>query len=199
MSGFHLTKIEIMQLAYGLIGKTFISIDDLGSIGNWASNMYDIKIAALLQDDYWPFVNAQRKLNRLSETPLKGWKYAFQLPSDYLTANYVWETLDYYIYEDRVYCDLNEITLDYRTFPAYSAKFRADFIMYVVYDLALDYSLNSKVGKDYISYLTKQASEWRVKATAAAAKAQPNRSMRSRPMTSVRAAGGGRTPVIIEN
>jgi len=191
----YLNKSKLMQLAYGYIGRTFNTSSELGPIGSWASELYDLKVPALLASDYWSFSNTYRELAQLSETPLAEWQYAYQLPSDYLTANYVTQTLDYYIFEDKLYSNLNEITLNYRFMPE-NPKFRADFMMYLVYELAADYSLASEAKDSYQKTLRELAETWRIKATASSAKATPNRSFRSQPLTSVRGTGSGTTKLI---
>jgi len=180
-----LNKIEILQQAYGLIGKYFNDINDLGPSGDWASKHYDLVVKSIIQNDYWPFANAQRELARLSETPLAGWQYAYQLPSDYLTANYVEDTLRYYIFEDKLYSDNDKVILNYRFMPS-NSRFRANFTIYLVYRIATDLGLNSQVTEKYLSYLIQETEKLRISAASANSKEVPNRTFRSRPLDEVR-------------
>lgn len=71
----------------------------------------------------WRHTLVKRRLNRLTDTPVSEWKYAFQLPADRLAGPRAVFTTDeqsaptlkeYDIYQDHVYCNEPAIWIDYQ-------------------------------------------------------------------------------------
>jgi len=176
----------MIQLAMGHLGKGINALSDLGPVEDYVSLMYDIRLEAALADNFWGFANKTQELSRLpGEYINPDWKYTFQLPSDYLTANKVFETFPYIIEGRYLMANSQDVTLDYRYLPS-NALFRADFIEYFTTSLAADLALPIAEKAEYIQVLTLRAEKARERAVSSSAKAAPNRPFRLNPMIAVR-------------
>jgi len=117
----HTTDISISSNALLLLGhKAIASFTEGGAGATVASNLYTTIYESLLTRHRWRFAVGQKTLSRLVDAPLNNWTYAFQLPSDFLSAIKVYPHTDYEIYEDMIYSNQNTIDLDYIFKPSES-------------------------------------------------------------------------------
>lgn len=113
------TSIDISSKALLLIGEAPISSfteDTTASL--IAANLYEVAYESLLTLHPWRFASTKATLSRLTATPANEWKYAYQLPADFLVAQHVDANNDnYQIYGDKLYSDNTSIILDYTYKP----------------------------------------------------------------------------------
>tara|TARA_R110002153_G_scaffold269481_1_gene435103 strand:+ start:45 stop:401 length:357 start_codon:yes stop_codon:yes gene_type:complete len=109
------TSIDLASNALLLIGEeTISSFTNDTTAALVAANLYDLTYESLLTLHPWRFASTQIVLSRLTSTPVSTWKYAYQLPADFLVAQHVDNSTDMYqIYTDKLYSDNSTITLDY--------------------------------------------------------------------------------------
>ncbi|MFQ5471528.1 MAG: hypothetical protein ACE5FA_01405, partial [Dehalococcoidia bacterium] len=74
--------------------------------------------------------------SQLVAKPLNEWTYAYQLPADFLVAQFV-DVGDYEIYEDKVYSDQKTLILDYIFKPG-EEKLPPYFTKALIYQIAAD-------------------------------------------------------------
>ena len=89
------------------------SFTDGGAGANTADALYTTTYDSLLAQYRWRFASAKQTLNRLTTSPLNEWKYAFQLPSNYIVGVGIHPRVDYEIYEDKLLTNAEAIDLDY--------------------------------------------------------------------------------------
>jgi hypothetical protein len=186
------TKFEIISVALAQIGKGPInSTSELDDFGNFAVAIYNVQVPALLSVNYWNFANAIVELNMLTQSPpIDRWKYAYQLPAEYLKANALlddngYPILEYVIYENKLYTDYTPVKLDHRFYPDES-RFSAAFVQYLVYSLAYEYAKPSEVTASVRGELLKTAMAWKSIAIIDSTQTQPNKEIVSRPFIDVR-------------
>jgi len=106
--------ISICSNALVLIGDNPISsFDEEGTGAKVANNFYETSLKAKLGEYTWNFATKQKKLTKLSETPLNKWDYMYQLPSDHIRTITVYPHSDYEILEDKIYSSTDDLELDY--------------------------------------------------------------------------------------
>lgn len=147
------TDISMSSNALLLIGHgTIASFAEGGAGAEVASNLYTTTYENLLTMHRWRFASAKRDLNRLVATPLNEWTYAYQLPADYLTAIKVYPDVDYEIYEDKIYADVDSLALDYIYKPDES-RLPPYFVKLMEFHLAAQFSVpvtdNSTKAEEY--------------------------------------------------
>ena len=107
------SSISIASNALLLLGSNPLSSFSEGTTqATLASNLYETSYLGLLTSHRWRFATKQARLARLSEKPLNGYEYAFQIPSDCI---YVIKPSvgDYEVYESLIHANATEILLDY--------------------------------------------------------------------------------------
>lgn len=83
-----------------------------------ASNLYETTYESLLSLHPWRFASTKLELSRLTASPTNQWKYAYQLPVDFLVAQHVdTGNQNYQIYTDKLYSDSPSMVLDYTYKP----------------------------------------------------------------------------------
>ncbi len=111
------TKYTISSDALAMVGGERIDSFDSGTVeSEVAGNFYEDELEALLKDYYWSFARRQALLAQSAVTPLEGWDYAYQLPTNFLQLEKVWpDTLsEWDIFEDQLYLNYDESpTIDY--------------------------------------------------------------------------------------
>ena len=184
------SRIKIISTALAKVGKGPINnTSELDDFGNFAEDIYDAVVPAILAGRYWSFANAVVGLNKLTTTPiLDKWKYAYQIPADYLTANGVTPFSDYDIYEDKIYSNVDGLYLDYRFYPDES-KFPPNFVMYLINLLAVEYAPAAEVDQETFAKLALDLRKWEGIAVSTSGQAKPNRRVRSSPFLNARSAG----------
>ncbi len=79
------SEVEIVNRALARIGSTPIqSFDDPGAAGNIPERTHRAVVEDLLTKNGWSFAMKYASLSRETDTPVRGWTYAFALPSDRL-------------------------------------------------------------------------------------------------------------------
>jgi len=113
------TSIDLASNALLLIGEeTISSFTDDTTAALVAANLYAPTYEGLLTQHPWRFASTKAQLARLVEAPINQWKYAFQLPSDFLVAQHVDKGNDnFQIYADKLYTDQPTMILDYTYKP----------------------------------------------------------------------------------
>lgn len=135
------TAIDICSNAFIRIGAPPISsFTEGGAQGVAANNLYEPTVRAILSEHRWRFAAAKRQLARLTSAPLNEWSYAFQLPSDLLMLYRVHPTTDYQVFEDKIYANVQEMSIDYLMRPS-ETLFPAYFQVALEYKLASEFAL----------------------------------------------------------
>ena len=79
------TDVSLCSKALLKIGaQTITSFEDGTAESEVSANLYPLVRDSLLSSYPWSFAIAQKRLGRLDLTPVADFKYAFQLPSDFL-------------------------------------------------------------------------------------------------------------------
>ena len=136
------SKIDLISNAFLLIGTpTINTLTDGSSRANTAAALYDSTIDSLLTCNRWRFAHQRLELSQLVAQPAHTYRYAYQLPSDYLMAISVYPHSDRYeIYGDQLHSNQSEVTLDYIERPDES-KFPQYFVKAAEYRLALEFCI----------------------------------------------------------
>lgn len=121
------SKFDIVSQALVLIGEAPISSFSEGTAGLVASQMYETTLDGLLTSHRWRFAVGKAAFNQLTETPLNGYRYAYQIPSQLLMLINVRYNPAYEIYEDKLYTDVNSVEADYIYRPE-EARFPQYFV-----------------------------------------------------------------------
>lgn len=135
------SDIDISSNALAMIGAGSIdSFDDPGAGAAVAKTLYEPLLEALLTRTYWRFAMKKQSLNRLSQTPLNGYQYAFQIPTDCLKVERVVDVRQYQIFRDLIYTDAQSIDLDY-VYRMDTSLMPAYFTLALTYKLASEFAL----------------------------------------------------------
>ena len=183
------SDIDISSNALQMIGASSISsFDDPGAGAAVAKALYEPLLTALLTRDYWRFAIKKQKLNLLSQTPLNEYKYAYQLPTDNLKVQRVYQVKNYKIFRDLIYTDILDIDIDY-VYRVDTTALPAYFVLAFTYKLASEFALSvtDDVGKNQ-TYEQKFRSAM-AEAYAADAMQQPQTPIQDQPFTDVRNGG----------
>lgn len=126
-----ITKYTLSSDALALVGGERIDSFDSGTVeSEVAGNFYEDELLALLKDYEWPFARRQALLPQSATTPLEGWEFAYQLPTNFLQLEKIWPELinEWDIFEDQLYLNYDQSpTIDY-VFRPDEAKFDAHFV-----------------------------------------------------------------------
>lgn len=123
------SKISIASNALILLGhKPIASLEEAGAGPQAAANLYEDSYLNLLTANRWRFATKKVLLSRLVEGPINEWKYQHQLPHDMLYLVKTSEIMDFEVYEDKLYSNYKEVSIDYiyrvdeSMLPAYFTK-----------------------------------------------------------------------------
>jgi len=143
----------------------------------------------MLTRDYGRFAIKKQKLNLLSQTPLNEYKYAYQIPTDCLKIERVYQVAGYKIFRDLIYTDILDIDIDY-VYRMDSTLIPAYFELAFTYKLASEFALSvtDDAGKNQL-YEQKFRSAM-AEAYAADAMQYPQTPIQDQPFTDVRFGGG---------
>ena len=113
------SDIDIASNALLMIGENPIASFTEDTVAALiAANLYHSTFESLLTLHPWRFASTKATLSRLTATPTNQWKYAFQLPADFLVAQHVDQgNHNYQIYADKLYSDNETMILDYTYKP----------------------------------------------------------------------------------
>ena len=135
------SDIDIASNALQMIGGGSISSFTGGGDAAVANALYEPIVLAMLSKNYWRFAMKKQSLNRLSQTPLNEFQYAFQIPTDSVKIERVEPRVRYKIFQDKIYTDSNTIELDY-LFRADTSSWPPYFVLLVTYKLASEFALS---------------------------------------------------------
>lgn len=112
-------KLAICNLAFNILNKN--AVDDLvnaGEFANSASRAFDLLYPSAISGKSWRFATKTQLLNVLvAPPPVTRWRYQLQLPSDYLAAVRTYPSMDFNIFQDKMYANNREVNLEYRFMP----------------------------------------------------------------------------------
>lgn len=192
-------KLDIVNQALILLGDDPIeSLEtDTGAGAETARLIYNRVIKALFTIDGYKFRFAvkQYKLNQIQQPPMDaeegGYKYAYSLPSDYLTLVSINSRCDYQIYGNELRTDDTNLILDYiaqvdeQQWPAY-------FEEMAVYQLAVELCKPVTDDSTLKSELAMQFEMKKRNAKVTDSKAVPNKQVGSSPLIAARMGGRSR-------
>jgi hypothetical protein len=186
-----MSAIDIASNALQMIGaKSISSFDDPGAGAAVAKALYTPLLEAMLTNTYWRFAIKKSSLNRLSQTPLNEWQYAFQIPTDNLKIEKVYQVRRYQIYRDLIYTDQTSIDIDY-VYRVEESLFPAYFTLAFTYKLASEFAL-AVTDNDKKNALYEQKHMMALaNAMAADAMQHPQTPIQDQPFTDVRSGGFG--------
>lgn len=147
------SAVQISSNALILLGHPPIaSFDEPGAGAQASSNLYENSYLNLLTIHRWRFATKKAQLARLSEAPLNGFSYQFQLPSDLLYLIRKESGFDYEIYGDKLYSNNTTESIDYTyrveedNLPPYFIK---TFEFFMAAQLAIPVAGNSTRANEY--------------------------------------------------
>lgn len=179
------SNISIASNGLLLLGHSTIASfteDSTGAVV--AANLYESSYLSLLTSHRWRFATKKARLARLTETPLNGFTYKFQIPSDCLYIINA-STARYEVYEDTIYANDSDIDIDmiYRVdesmLPPYFVKMM-EFFLASQFSVPVTSDLN-KADMYYKSYQDQLK-----KAKFADSTQRPNVGIQSSPYTTIR-------------
>lgn len=131
-----MTDIEICSHALILLGADEITtFSDETREAKLCNIIYELTVRTCLSDRNWTFSQNQVELNKLSQTPLFGYKSAFQLPTDYLRlCGKENPALSHQIKESYLYCNAEQVKVNY-IFRVLEDKFPAHFTEFLIHRL----------------------------------------------------------------
>ena len=112
-------KLDICNLAFNILNKN--AVDDLvnaGEFANSASRAFDLLYPSAISGKSWRFATTTQLLNLLpTPPPVTRWRYQLQLPSNYLAAVRTYPTMDFNLFQDKMYANNRVVNLEYRFLP----------------------------------------------------------------------------------
>jgi len=121
-----ITAIDICSKALLLVGANAIqSFDDGSRESDVCSSIYELVKDTLLTNRLWSFSLRQQNLARLNETPLRDWKYVYNLPTSILRVKKVSQSKTFDIIGNKLYSNSPavsidcQVTVDVDEMPAY--------------------------------------------------------------------------------
>lgn len=141
-----LTALELCSRALLRIGaQTIASMDEGTAEAEIASGLYFGIRDALVSAHPWSFATGQASLPRLAGAPGADFRHAFQLPPNFLRAlsaggPSLGRGLTYRLFEDRLHCDAEQVTLTYIFLP-HESSFPAFFAAALVARLSAEFCI----------------------------------------------------------
>lgn len=183
------SKIQIISLALIEIGKAPINeIEDAADLGAAADLQYELILDDILSNYSWRFATAQTQLSQLAASPLKRWKYAYELPADYLAALQVIPYSEYEIYEKYIYSNMSELYLEYRFRPDHT-RFPSYFVNYFKLELASSLARFATVKDSIAQRIMQAAQKAEIKSIATDSMSRPNEIIADSKLINVRRFG----------
>lgn len=123
-----ITDISICSTALVMVGANSISsFTEASREAEVAYQVYPIELQSLLTENPWRFSIRYEQLSQLIETPLYGFKYAYQLPPDLLQLRSISTYGPYELFENKLFSDEETCQVEYQFRPL-EAKFPAYFV-----------------------------------------------------------------------
>lgn len=143
MTSNNTTKISICSSALLRIGADEItSFEDETRESKLCNADYEQTVRNCLSSRRWGFAKKQVQLNRLTQTPLYKYKYAFQLPTDFISfAGKNNPQFRHEVQGNHIYCDASEIELCY-IFRAREEDFPPYFTEYLILCFCSKFSMS---------------------------------------------------------
>ena len=143
-----LTDLRLCSQALIICGASTISSFDEGTAeAEIAGNLYASTRDALLSAYRWQFCTGQKKLGKLAGKPVADYRFAYQLPNDFLAVISVGDAAApdgagarYRVMEERIETDLDGVILTY-TFRADEATYPPYFSKALISALAAEFAL----------------------------------------------------------
>ena len=180
------TAIDICSNAFIRLGAPPISSFTAGGAqGTAAGNLYEPTLQAMLSSHRWRFASAQKTLARLTATPLNGWSYAFQLPTDLISLYHAVPNVDYQVYEDKIYANVESLDVEYLMRPS-ETLFPAYFQLALEYQLASEFALSVTSNRSLAETYEVKANEQLKKARFVDSQQSPSVAVQSLAYTDVR-------------
>lgn len=184
------SDIDIASNALQMIGAEPISsFDDPGAGAAVAKALYEPLLRALLTRTYWRFAIKKQSLNKLSQTPLNEYKYAYQIPTDCLKVEKVYVRSFYKVFRDLIYSNVDNLDIDYVyrvDTPALPSYFELAF----TYHLAAEFSLSVTDDVNKNQLYSQKFFEALGAAYTADSQQNPQTPIQDNPFTDVRFSGG---------
>lgn len=149
------TSIEIMSNVAILLGKDEITdIASAGSFGRAVQASYDLVLEAEIATNRWRFAAKTQELASYVELDpdFAQWRYAYQLPSDFLSLQRSYPNANFQIFGDKLYSGGNgSRAIEYYAVPPVT-QWSAPFKLYLVYriasHLAISVTESERVARD---------------------------------------------------
>lgn len=78
-------ELSLVNAALALIGQhAIVSFDEETDLADLCVRLYDTIVDSVLTAHAWQHLQKTQPLQRLAETPVNGWRFAFQAPADAL-------------------------------------------------------------------------------------------------------------------
>jgi len=123
-----IARVQLCSNALLLLGdRPIASLTDETTGSTLSANLFENTYLAMLQNHRWRFAVKTQELPRLSAEPKTRYRYAFQLPADFLYAT-KGDSRTYEVYGNEIHCNAQSFQLDYvrrvdeDLLPAYFAK-----------------------------------------------------------------------------
>lgn len=158
------TDLSLCSQALLKIGASTIdSYEDGTAESAISANLYPLVRDSLLSSYPWSFALAQTSLNRLSNSPLADYKYAYQLPLDLLRIISAGrgargKGITYRVAENTLHTNAEAVVLTY-IFRPQEANFPAFFADALVAKLAAEFCLPLTESTSRSEYLSKLCDE----------------------------------------
>jgi hypothetical protein len=134
------TSIGLCNVGLALAGADeILSFDDGSREAEVAAKNYESVVAGVLSKGEWHCGKRQVELNRLLDTPLYGFLYAYELPPDYLQMVTVDTTHAFQRLNNRIFTDDPALKITYRYIPD-EGSFDINLRLAIQYGLARDFS-----------------------------------------------------------
>jgi hypothetical protein len=151
------SETEIGNYALGLIGAARIdSFSDNSEEARLCNLYYTMVLEEFLSEHPWNFAQKRVDLSQTATTPVFGFDYEYQLPTDCLRVLKISTSYDYKIEEDKLLTDSNEVAILYLRTPSveeFSPKFVAamgcKMAMLMSYALTKSNTLADRLEKMY--------------------------------------------------
>jgi hypothetical protein len=112
------TAVEIWNSGIILVGlEEILSFEDQSNEAKLGSVLYDTIKQNALQAHPWRFSIKQKVLSRAQDDPLNRFERSFILPSDSLRIIDTYPNMQYEIFENRLFTDQTEVSLEYQFDP----------------------------------------------------------------------------------
>ena len=145
------SKVEIANMALvGLRANTINDFSDGTTEANSINVLWDMVRKSELNKHPYNFAIKRVSLPRLTDTPLFGYEYQYQLPADYIRALNLEDYSDYKIEGDKLLTNETEVNLKYIADITDISKWSAGFVDLVASRLRVELSNNLTADKNML-------------------------------------------------